>query len=155
MTLAETIRDELSSSNFKKSNQHVTNYVFKRIWRIIFTPTRKWLGFFYHLSHTILRCNKMVLTSLFIVYTCIKRITRKLNIHVTCYMQYTCNNDWTCTMYCFMYVKCIYTKNRSLKTCTFKEVNVHLILLKSTILLTIQDEKDSTSGCTCVAFCGK
>lgn len=31
---------------------------------------------------------------------------------------------------CQMY---IYTKNRSLKTCTFKEVNVHLILLKSTI----------------------
>lgn len=42
----------------------------------------------------------MVLTSLFIVDTCIKRITRKLNIHVTCYMQYTCNNDWTCTLQC-------------------------------------------------------
>lgn len=29
ITLTETIRDELSSSIFKKSDQHVTNYVFK------------------------------------------------------------------------------------------------------------------------------
>lgn len=74
-------------------------------------------------------------------------------------MQYTCIHvtmtEHVHYMYCFMYVKCIYTKNRSLKTCTFKEVNVHLILLKSTNFLTIQDEKDSTPGCTCVAFCGK
>lgn len=68
------------------------------------------------------------------MYTCVKRITRKLNIHVTCYMQYTCNNDWTCTLQCTVLCMSnvyIYTKNRSLKTCTFKEVNVHLILLKS------------------------
>lgn len=46
--LTETIWDELSSSIFKKSDQHVTNYVFKRI-KIIFTPTKIWL--FYHVTH--------------------------------------------------------------------------------------------------------
>lgn len=59
ITLTETIRDELSSSIFKKSDQHVTNYVFKRI-KIIFTPTRIWL---FIMSLTILRYNRMVLTS--------------------------------------------------------------------------------------------
>lgn len=59
ITLTETIRDELSSSIFKKSNQHVTNYVFKRI-KIIFTPTRIWL---FIMSLTILRYNRMVPTS--------------------------------------------------------------------------------------------
>lgn len=59
ITLTETIRDELSSSIFKKSDQHVTNYVFKRI-KIIFTPTRIWL---FIMSLTILRCNRMVPTS--------------------------------------------------------------------------------------------
>lgn len=58
ITLTETIRDELSSSIFKKSDQHVTNYVFKRI--IIFTPTRIWL---FIMSLTILRYNRMVPTS--------------------------------------------------------------------------------------------
>lgn len=59
ITLTETIRDELSSSIFKKSDQHVTNYVFKRI-KIIFTPTRIWL---FIMSLTILRYNRMVPTS--------------------------------------------------------------------------------------------
>lgn len=59
ITLTETIRDELSSSIFKKSDQHVTNYVFKRI-KIIFTPTRIWL---FIMSLTILRYNWMVPTS--------------------------------------------------------------------------------------------
>lgn len=57
--LTETIWDELSSSIFKKSDQHVTNYVFKRI-KIIFTPTRIWL---FIMSLTILRYNRMVPTS--------------------------------------------------------------------------------------------
>lgn len=48
ITLTETIRDELSSSIFKKSDQHVTNYVFKRI-KITFSPTKIWL--FYHVTH--------------------------------------------------------------------------------------------------------
>lgn len=103
MTLAETIRNELSSSNFKKSNQHVTNYVFKRIRRIIFTPTRKWLCFFLssftHNFKVQYDGTDFFIYSIY-MYTCIKRITRKLNIHVTCYMQYTCNNDWTCTLQC-------------------------------------------------------
>lgn len=43
ITLTETIRDELSSSIFKKSDQHVT------IIKIIFTPTKIWL--FYHVTH--------------------------------------------------------------------------------------------------------
>lgn len=59
ITLTETIWDELSSSIFKKSDQHVTNYVFKRI-KIIFTPTRIWL---FIMSLTILRYNWMVPTS--------------------------------------------------------------------------------------------
>lgn len=59
ITLTETILDELSSSIFKKSDQHVTNYVFKRI-KIIFTPTRIWL---FIMSLTILRYNRMVPTS--------------------------------------------------------------------------------------------
>lgn len=59
ITLTETIWDELSSSIFKKSDQHVTNYVFKRI-KIIFTPTRIWL---FIMSLTILRYNRMVPTS--------------------------------------------------------------------------------------------
>lgn len=59
ITLTETIRDELSSSIFKKSDQHVTNYVFKRI-KIIFTPTGIWL---FIMSLTILRYNRMVPTS--------------------------------------------------------------------------------------------
>lgn len=58
ITLTETIWDELSSSIFKKSDQHVTNYVFKRI-KIIFTPTI-WL---FIMSLTILRYNRMVPTS--------------------------------------------------------------------------------------------
>lgn len=59
ITLTETILDELSSSIFKKSDQHVTNYVFKRI-KIIFTPTRIWL---FIMSLTMLRYNRMVPTS--------------------------------------------------------------------------------------------
>lgn len=59
ITLTETIWDELSYSIFKKSDQHVTNYVFKRI-KIIFTPTRIWL---FIMSLTILRYNRMVPTS--------------------------------------------------------------------------------------------
>lgn len=59
ITLTETIRDELSSSIFKKSDQHVTNYVFRRI-KIIFTPRRIWL---FIMSLTILRYNRMVPTS--------------------------------------------------------------------------------------------
>lgn len=59
ITLTETIWDELSSSIFKKSDQHVTNYVFKRI-KIIFTPTRISL---FIISLTILRYNRMVPTS--------------------------------------------------------------------------------------------
>lgn len=59
ITLTKTIWDELSSSIFKKSDQHVANYVFKRI-KIIFTPTRIWL---FIMSLTILRYNRMVPTS--------------------------------------------------------------------------------------------
>lgn len=48
ITLTETIRDELSSSIFKKSDQHVANYVFKG--KKSFLLPQKY-GFFYHVTH--------------------------------------------------------------------------------------------------------
>lgn len=99
ITLTETIWDELSSSIFKKSDQHVTNYVFKRI-KIIFTPTRMWL---FIMSLTILRYNRMVPTSWYSMYMYKKNNEPNIiAIFVTVISFVTCNNDWTCTSYCYI-----------------------------------------------------
>lgn len=103
ITLTETIWDELSSSIFKKSDQHVTNYVFKRI-KIIFTPTKIWLFLSCH-SQFYDIIGWYLLPD--IACTCMYMYKKNnepniIAIFVTVITFVTCNNDWTCTSYCYI-----------------------------------------------------